>query len=234
MSFMDSLTEGTPSTVKQEPQAPVVNEESAFLQVGDRVFKTQEDAIKHINSAQEHIQKLEKDWENATSLIDRQSELLERSSRVDELVSAVKQNTSSQEENTTPVDKGEIIAEAINAFEQRQKEATVLQQRQENAARVQSTLNQLYGDKADEVVQKVIGEHGISMDDAVKMAGDMTAVFLKLFNEGHRSTAKAHTSSVNTEAVATRPAQAPHKSIMKMSSKERAAYIQSKLAEYNN
>lgn len=236
MSFMDTLTEGTPSTVEQQTttETAAATEEKPFLVVGDRVFKTQEDAIKHINSAQEHISKLENDWDNATTLIDRQSELLERSSRVDELVSAVKQNSSSQEEHTAPVDRGELIAEAINAFEQRQSERTVQEQRRSNWTNVSSTLNKLYGDKADEVVQKVIGEHGISMDRAVELAGDMPTIFLRMFDEGKSSTVKPNISSVNTEVVASQPAEGPRRSFMRMSSKDKARYIQAKLAEYND
>lgn len=230
-SFMNPMVDGTPLPATTEQQAQPVRQDDPFLQIGDRVFKTKEDAINHFNSAQSHISKLEKDWEDATTLIDRQSELLDRARRVEELASAIEQNSSTKAEPTPHLKKEDIIAEAMNAFEQRQKEATVQETKKANWNAVTETLSKMYGEKTDEVVQKVIGENGISLEEAVNMASSYPKVFLKMFGGTQTTTSpRPHTSSVST-AVAGTAGAPPRKSILRMSTKEKAAEVQRRLAE---
>ena len=195
-SFMEQVEGSQPQTTEGN-QSPTDNQqqEKPFLQVGERVFKTPEDAIKHIDSAQQHIQKLEKDWESATALVERQDQLLEKAARVDELMSAVEQNSSRNTEGTTQLSKEEVIAEAITAFEQRQQVATIQEQQAQNWNTVTGTLTKLYGDKTDEVVQKVAGENDMTLEEAAELAKTKPKVFLKMFDSpSSMPTAKPNTS----------------------------------------
>lgn len=205
-----------------------------FLAVGDRVFSTKEDVANNIESAQTHIQKLEQDFENATKLIDRQSELLEKSRRVDDILDAVKkQEPSGDAESTTQLSEEDVINKALSAFEQRQIEQTMQQEAERNWNQVTSALTQAYGDKTDEVVQKVAADNGMTLEDAASMARSYPKVFLKMFDAGSKPNPKPNTSSVNTEAFANQPSRPPRKSIMNMSARERAQYVQQRLQEFD-
>lgn len=232
------LNQGDTSNQEQNanntnPQEGVEQQSQPFLKVGDRVFSTPEDAAKNIEHAQTHIDKLERDWEAATKLIERQEQLLERSSRVDDILNAVKdkEQASGDAESTAQLSEEDVINKAISAFEQRQTQQAMAQQQEENWNQVTSALTQTYGEKTDEVVQKVAADNGMSLEDAATMARTYPKVFLKMFDTSGNPNPKPNRSSVNTEAFANQPAQAPRKSIMKMSSKEAADYVQRKLAE---
>lgn len=209
-------------------------EEQVFLKVGDRVFKSQEEAVRHISSAQEHISKLENDFASATSLVDRQAQLLEKAKNVDDVMEALaSKNSSGNAEGTPQLSKDEVIADAIRAFELKQKEQTRAQQMEQNWSTVTSTLSQMYGDKTDEVVQKVAGENGLSIEEAATMAKSHPKVFLKMFDNGtYRSAAKPNQGSVNSLSVNT-PARTEHRPLARMSMKERAAEVQRRLQELN-
>ena len=210
-------------------------EEQVFLRVGDRVFKTQEDAINHISSAQNHISKLENDFSAATGLIDRQQELLERSSKFDEVMDAVtnRNNSSGNAEETPKLSKEEVIADAVKAFEQRQTELTRAQQAEQNWNSVTGALTQAYGDKTDEVVQKVASENGLSIQEAAEMVKTHPKVFLKMFDvKANKPSAQPTRSSVNTEQVGVSQSQGPRKRFTNLSMKDRAARVHQMLQEF--
>lgn len=206
-------------------------ENKPFFQVGERVFKTQEDLARHIESAQNHIQKLENDFTAATTLVGKQEQLLEKASRVDELLDAYKQNSSREVKDTTSLSKEEVIAEALRAFEQQQSQRTTMQKYLENQQLVEQALTQHYGDRALDVAQRVAAENGMTFEEVGEMAKRHPKVLLKMFNLTNKTDAKPTTGSVNTSAMKYTPAQGPRKSIMSMSGRERAEYIQAKLRE---
>jgi len=237
MSFLEqgNSEQAQPAAENNQPveQQPAGVEEQPFLKVGDRTFKSQEDAIRHVSSAQDYIQKLESDFEAATSLVDRQQQLLDKSKNVDDVMKAIAQRDSSgNAEPTTQLSKDEVIADALRAFEQQQEMRTAAQQKSENAKLVHTALTQSYGDKVDEVVQKVAGENGLSMQEAEEMATRHPKIFLKMFDTNVRQTAKPTQGGVNTQAVYTPPEQ-PYRSLKRMSMKERAAEVQRRLQELN-
>tara|TARA_R100000544_G_C2216677_1_gene54987 strand:- start:44 stop:775 length:732 start_codon:yes stop_codon:yes gene_type:complete len=219
---------------QQFSQEPQNNTEDYFLKVGDRVFKSKEDVENHIGHAQNHISKLESDFEAATSLVDRQQMLLEKARKVDDLMDAVanNQNSSGNAEETPQLSKEEVIADAVKAFEQRQTEQTQAQQAEQNWNEVTSTLTQAFGDKTNEVVQKVASENGLSVEDAASMARKHPKVFLKMFDvQATKPSAQPTRSSVNTEGFSERPAEQPRKSFMRMSAKEKASRVHQMLQE---
>lgn len=206
-------------------------ENDFFLEVGDRKFKSQEDAVHHISSAQEHIQKLESDFEAATGLLDRQQQLLDKSRNIDDVMEAVaRRDSSGNAEDTPQLSKEEVVADAIKAFEQKQEQQTLEQRRQANWDQVTGTLTQSYGDKTDEVVQKVAGENGLSIQEASEMARTHPKVFLKMFDTTPRYSAQPSIGSVNTQNI-NQPAERPHKPLTRMSMKERASEVQRRLQE---
>lgn len=237
MSFLEQGSNQEPQTPvednQQVAQQPAGAEEQVFLKVGDRTFKSQEDAVRHVSSAQDYIQKLESDFESATALLDRQQQLLDKSKNVDDVMKAIAQRDSSGNAEDTPqLSKDEVIADALRAFEQQQEMRTAAQQKAENARLVHSTLSQSYGDKMDEVVQKVAVDNGLSMQEAEEMATRHPKVFLKMFDTGSRHTAKPTQGGVNTQAVYT-PQEQPYRPLKRMSMKERAAEVQRRLQETN-
>jgi hypothetical protein len=209
------------------------NNEAPFFQVGDRSFKTREDLEHHIQSAQNHIKKLESDFENATKLISTQDQALSTSSRIEDLLNAVanKQSTSSTAEETPKFSKEDVIAEALQSFEQRQVELSKRQQEEQNYSIVAQTLTAAYGNKTNEVVQKVAGENGMTYQEAEEYARRYPKAFLKMFDTKNISDARPNFSSVNTNTFANTPSERPKKSIMQMTVRERAAEVQRRLAE---
>lgn len=218
-------------TNSQQPASQESVENKPFFQVGERVFKTPEDLAKHIESAQNHIQKLEMDFNSATALVEKQEQLLEKASRVEELLNAYKQDSSRGVEDTTSLSKEEVIAEALRAFEQQQSQRTAQQQAAQNLQMVEETLTKHYGDKALSVAQKVAAENGLTLQDVEEMAKRHPKVLLKMFDLTNKTDAKPTMGNVNSYAMPDVPAQGPRKSLMKMTAKERAAYVQAKLRE---
>lgn len=236
MSFLEQANGSTQATetAQQVEQQQQAQEEQVFLKVGDRAFKTKEDAERHVTSAQEYITKLENDFKSSTDLIAKQEELLRQQRNIDDVLNKIAERDSSGNAEATPqFSKDELLADALDAFEQRQQQRTVEQQRNANAAMVRETLSKAYGDKLDEVVQKVAGDNGLSIEDAADMATKHPKVFLKMFDTQARSTAKPTQSSVNTQGF-TVPQEAPFRSIKRMGMKERAAEVQRRLQELNS
>ncbi len=226
------MTLGTVETSNQDDNNITPQEETPFFKVGERVFKTQDDLARHIQAAQEHIKKLESDFENATKLISTQDQALSTSAKVEELLNAVanKQNTSRTAEETPTFSKEDVIAEALQSFEQRQVELSKREQEQQNYNTVNTALVSAYGDKTKEVVQRVAGENGMTVEEITEYARRHPKLVLKMFDTKPVTSAKPNFSTHNTESVANRPAQGPHKSFLTMSSKEKAAEIQRRIA----
>jgi hypothetical protein len=237
MSFLEQAngeTQSTENNNQQAEQQQAGSEEQVFLKVGDRAFKTQEDAERHVTSAQEYISKLENDYKASTDLIAKQEELLRQQRNIDDVLNKLAERDSSGNAEATPqLSKDEVIADALRAFEQHQQQMTEAQQRQANANMVRDALVQSYGDKLDEVVQKVAGDNGLSIEDATEMATKHPKVFLKMFDAQPRNTAKPTQSSVNTQAFRA-PEEKPFRSIKRMGMKERAAEVQRRLQELNS
>jgi YesN/AraC family two-component response regulator len=215
----------------------VENQEQPFLTVGDRVFKTKEDVVKNISSAQEHISKIENSYKEAISLIEKQEGALEKSSRIEELMEALakrKEESSGRAEETPSLNKDDLIADAIKAFDQLQNERKSVEVEQRNWEEATSILSKAYADKTDEVVRKVVAENDLTWEDAVRLAKRSPKVFLKMFNLNNKTTATVNTSSVNTEQFGTQRASKPHTSLMKMSTRERAEYVRQRLADFKD
>ena len=208
-----------------------------YLSVGDRVFKSKEDVINHITHAQNHISKLEGDFNNATQLIEKQSSLLEQSSKFDDVLDAVnnRQDSSGNAEETPKLSKDEVIADALRAFEQHQQQQTLEQRRISNFNSVSQVLTKAYGDKTDEVVTKVAAENGLSLQEAAEIAKSHPKVFLKMFDTNtQQRTAQPTHSSVNTQALGYQESTRPRKKLTSMSGRERAAYVQQMLSDLDN
>lgn len=233
MSTFLQATQSLETNSQQLTEQQPVESNKPFFQVGERVFKTQEDLAKHIEHSQNHIKKLEDDFTAATALVDKQDSLLARSQKVDELLEAYKQNSSGKVGDTPSLDKEEVIAEALRAFEQNQKTKTIQQQYEKNYSEVATVLTQHYGERVDDVVRKVSADNGLTFEESMEMARKHPKVLLKMFDLSKKTDARPTSGSVNTMAMPSTPAQGPRKRIMDMSNKERAAYIQSRLRELN-
>lgn len=232
---MSTFLSGQPATEtnSQQSTSQEPTENKPFFQAGERVFKTQEDLARHIESAQEHIKKLESDFGTATELVDKQEQMLAKAKRVEELLDAYEQNSSRGAEDTTSLKKEEVIAEALRAFEQQQTQRTVLETQAQNQKLIEDNLVKHYGDRAMEVTQRVAAENGLSMEEVTEMSRRHPKVLLKMFDLSIKTDAKPTRSSVNSAALPHTPATGPRKSLMQMSGKERAAYVQAKLRELN-
>lgn len=237
MSFLDQANgsqQTTENNEQQVEQQQAGQEEQVFLKVGERTFKTKEDAERHVTTAQQYIEKLENDFKSSTDLIAKQEELLQKQRNIDDIMEKIAERDSSGNAEATPqLSKDEVIADALRAFEQHQQQMTEAQKRQENARMVRETLEKSYGDKLDEVVQKVAGDNGLSLEEAADMATKHPKVFMKMFDAQPRTTAKPTHSSVNTQAF-TAPEEKPFRSIKRMGMKERAAEVQRRLQELNS
>ena len=122
MSFLEQAngsTQATENNEQQVEQQQAGQEEQVFLKVGDRTFKSKEDAERHITSAQQYIQKLENDFESSTDLIAKQEELLHQQRNIDAILDKIAERDSSGNAEATPqLSKDEVIADALRAFEQ--------------------------------------------------------------------------------------------------------------------
>lgn len=181
----------------------------AFLIVGDRAFKTQDDVVTKIASADQHIGTIEEEnaklRERLAELERAKEEAVASSATAAEILAKLDAqkstgNTGEQE----PVSKADLealkaqaVTDAMAAFTARQDAAKY----ESNLDACMDAAKAAYGDSMAKSVSDVAASLKMSMADVDKMAQAQPDVFRRLFLPSQSSTPQITTGGVLTGAV---------------------------------
>ena len=179
----------------QKPEFQIPTEAVDFVGDGKK-YNSIEDALKSVPHAQKHIQTLE------SELATLKEELTKRKT-AEELLDELKSGIQ-QPENTTQsagIDQDTITNLLNQTLENREKQAKA----KSNADAVARKFVEKYGDKAEEVYNKIAQESGLNVQQLNNLAASSPNVVLKLSGlEGSSTPVGKSSSSVNTEALNTK------------------------------
>ena len=198
MSEETQVTNTEPSTNEvqtqdsQKPQFQIPTEAVDFVGDGKK-YNSVEDALNSVPHAQKHIQTLE------SELATLKEELTKRKT-AEELLDELKSGIQ-QPENTTQsvgIDQDKITELLNQTLENREKQAKA----KANADAVARKFVEKYGDKAEEVYNRVAQESGLNAQQLNSLAASSPNIVLKLSGlEGSATPVGKPTSTVNTQAL---------------------------------
>jgi len=230
MSFADQ----TGTTEPQATPEDQTTQTQPFMVVGERAFSSQEDVVTKIQHADNHIKNIEQ--QNAAYL--QQIEDLQRkvaeSSKIDDVLAKVTPQSdqpSTTQQPTVSASPEDVVNQVLNALDTRNQAKTAKQNQDEMVA----LASEHYGSTYQTSVEKIAGELGMNMQDVDKLAGDNPKVFKQLFIKGAKVTSQdvSFTGSDVNSAVGNTQAQQKRVSLLDMpKSKDRAAAIQARMAQY--
>jgi len=152
---------------------------------GEQKYKSVPEAMKGLVHSQEHIKNLEAEM---TTL---RSELEKRASVED----ALKQLTPAEQPVETPTPG--LSMEDVNALlEQREQQKVI----ETNTKRVVSTIQEKFGDKAEEVFYGKAQELGMTTEQFNTLAAQSPNAVLAFFNTAAPTSSAVNQSSINTAA----------------------------------
>ena len=198
MSEETQVTNNEPSTNEvqnqdsQKPEFQIPTEAVDFVGDGKK-YNSVEDALKSVPHAQKHIQTLE------SELATLKEELTKRKT-AEELLDELKSGIQ-QPENTTQsvgIDQDKITELLNQTLENRDRQTKA----KANADSVARKFVEKYGDKAEEVYNRVAQESGLNAQQLNSLAASSPNIVLKLSGlEGVSTPVGKPTSTVNTEAL---------------------------------
>lgn len=197
----ETIFGGTDKEPQKQPEGVVTdNQQEAEPQlnlVGEgKKYKSIEDLDKAYLNAESHIQKIER--ENAEL-----REKISAAKGVEEVLAALGQTGAQQQEEgeTTPsaVDPQLIQSLVEKTIEQRES----LSKQRQNATEVVTKLQEMYGDKAEEVFNIKQTELGVDLN-ALAMSSPKAALALLANNAAQEPARRSDTGTVNTESLMTK------------------------------
>lgn len=230
MSFSDQpgSTNQDPSSTNQEPGSPGFdqptngtpsdNADKAFLIVGDRAFRDRDALVKHVSSAQTHIQTLEA--ERAT---DRQT-LEELRAEVERLKKIADAAASAPAKDDPPFDPDEVVSRTVAVLSQ-QEQAKV---QAANLAAAVERAKKAYGDEFTQKVNEKAAALGMTLEEVDMMAKTKPALFDATFLP--TSSARPNAYQPGYDRSTGKPSSdksEERRNVLKMSEKERMAYVSS-------
>lgn len=190
-NLFDSSTNEGQTNDNQQPSFSIPTEVENFVGNGKK-YSSVEDALKSVPHAQKHIQTLEQELSQA------REELAKRKT-TEQLLDEIK--SGFLPENTPQVvefDQDKLVQLVDQTLSLKEKQRLS----QQNAVSVTNKFTEQYGEKAEEVYNRIAKENGISVQELNKLASTSPAVVLKLAGFTKSSTIPTKSnSSVNTEAL---------------------------------
>lgn len=161
--------------------------------------------IKRVDDSQRHIEKIHGKLDLQNEVIEKQNKLIEQL-----LAGAQNLNVPQQEGSgtTSPaIDPSKLlqdVQEAVKTTLKQEKDAEQARAsegtKKQNFASVSTELTQRYGDKVDEMVQKIAASNDMSFQEAIALAEARPKLFLSLFPKEQQAPAGTR-SSVNTSSL---------------------------------
>ena len=230
-----SFTNADQAPTTPEPS----NDDQPFLVVGDRVFKSAEDLANHVSHAQSHIQKLEEEAATKDQLIDSLDSKLRESKTAEDLLKSA--NAPKPTDTTSAITaeqlaaalaqaKAGAVSEAVEAI----KSESLKSVEQANLNNLMSKAQERYGDNFRNVISEKAAALDIKGDAIDNLAKQNPKIFERLLIETKEQPADTNLTGgdINTAAFQGQGNESkPSKSFMKMSHKERAEFMRSRLAE---
>jgi hypothetical protein len=245
MSFDNT---GDPQKSKQESgtfgEEDKGGDKKPYLVIDGREFATQEDVIKHISSAQEHISTLEGENRSYRETQEQLKKAADENISARELLEGIHKATTQPKAPETPaLSKEEIAAEAAKLASQmvdeKLKSDRVKEAEQANLSECLQSAEQALGEDYIQRVNEIGKAHNLSGAQIDNLAKTAPSVFKRLFLPEDKKGKGPSDGEYNTAAF--NKVQEPEKrtSIMSVTdNKSRANLVQeriaAKLAEANN
>lgn len=201
-----SLFEEKPADQQAPTEDKKVEDAPQFDFIGEgKKYKSPEDALQSIPHKEQFIEQLKRENEEL-----RQK--LTESSKIDDVLTRLQQPNEQPTEAKPPTNQVDLEALIEQHISQREKKLTSGQ----NAATVVGKLNELYGDKAEQVYNDKAKELGIPVEWLNETAKQSPTAIFELFgiNKAAKPAQSKPTSSVNSSALGAIPQTTERKNIM--------------------
>lgn len=242
--FQNAVDNAAPvveQTFGSEPQTPattqpqVVTLEDGSIVVNGKIFKP-EAAAKKIVHADQHIQTLEQENaekdEKTLALLDRIEALEAARKKEDALDRLVAQQSAPVVPEPAPaqeISKEDLVQSTLDTIKAQQ----VAEQQQANLNVCVAEAQKQFGDNFGTVIDAKAVEYGMSVDDSMEMAKNNPVIFKQLFIPAGGDSFSPDTTRSTATPLGAQQAPVKRKSYMNMSSKERIAEVNRRMAAYN-
>lgn len=220
----------------QSPAAPAPSQDPFADQLnmiknenGEAKYDSVPKALEGLQHAQNYIPQLKTDLETKDAEIAQLRADLEKRASVEEVVSRLQPNQQTQVTETTPAQVAGLDEQAVTQLLEtiitQKEQATAMQT---NRQRVNSKLNELYADRAPEMIANKAGELGMSASNLGELANTQPDLVLALFNTAPSKGPSPTTNSFNIPPTHTKTEgmAAPTKSLLAgATGKEQAEYM---------
>lgn len=189
--------ETTPEVTNPQPTTTLPPEVVEFVGDGKK-YRSVEEALKAVPHAQKHIQTLEQELSQLREEVSKRKTAAEL---LDEFKSGLPQATETTPQVAFDPDKiTQIVSQALD-------QRTAQKAEQANVFAVTSAFTSKFGEKAEEVYNRVAEEAGLSVEMLNRLAKTSPQAVLKLAGFDHKQETGSSkiTSSVRTEGAPTQP-----------------------------
>jgi hypothetical protein len=197
---------------------------------GAQKYGNVEEALKGLSNAQEYIPQLKSEISDKDNKIQELQAELDKRSSVEDVVSRL---TANQNQDTPPQETPQVagldeqaVQQLVYSLLSEKEQETALKS---NRTRVNQKLNELYGEKAPEVIATKAGELGLTPEKLGELASESPDVVLALFNSAPQSTGASPTTTSHTNTgykPPEAPLEKPTKSLLQgATAKEQEAYM---------
>ncbi len=186
----------TPSETPTETTSPLKIElpPEVLEFVGEgKKYNNPVDALKSVPHAQKHISTLE------AELAQTKTEL-EKRRTAEELLNEIKSSTNPQ--TTTTVQSGLTEEAVVKILEQKLVQKQTQEKAQGNAQKVATSFAEKFGDRAEEVYNKLATDSGLTVTQLNTLAATSPSAVLKLAGlDNTNQTVSKSNGTINTEAM---------------------------------
>ena len=238
-TFGDDKSQQQQTTEQQQQTTQQQQSTQPFLVIGDRTFQTAEEMANAWMHSQAHIQTLESERKQDREVLAKIPELESALDKLQQIQAAqVTQQQSGKTEQTAGASNEELVNKAAqlaaNAVKEHLKSDAQNEKDKNNFADCMSTATKVYGSDAVAKVRERAAQLGMSIVAVDALAKSSPAGWKQLFTPDFKPNAGSpdvNASTLNTNNQQQQQQSEQPRNVMKMSSKERAAEVQRRLAE---
>lgn len=204
-----------------------------FLAVGDRKFADSSAVVDKIVHADAHISSLEGENKALREALDLLKKDADKSATVEELLEGLKSNTSTDGgSEDQAVDPDVIVSQVMDKVTATLHEQQTAQQQAANFNKAADMAKEVLGEDFLDKIAAKAASLGVSLDDVDTIAKKSPDAFAKLIlGEAKTKANTTNRGTVRTQASQGAAQETQPRGFMRMSTKERAAAIASRLEE---
>ena len=216
-----------------EKKEETSDDSQPFLAVGDRKFADSSAVVDKIVHADAHISSLEGENKALREALDLLKKDADKSATVEELLEGLKSNTSTEGgSGDQAVDPDVIVSQVMDKVTATLSEQQTAQQQAANFNKAADMAREVLGEEFLDKIASKAASLGVALDDIDTIAKKSPDAFAKLIlGEVKTKTNTTNRGTVRTQASQGAAQETQSRRFMRMSTKERAAAIASRLEE---